>query len=142
MFAVMRAWNALGGEMSGKVPLEKVLGAMRVQPFRKGMDQWRRDDLPTLAMDDLTEHLATQLVCLFKAEAKGVRVASAFTPSQCGHPSRNGHASGNIRMKEFVRCYERVGCMVFDDSLFEEMVEEAWGLPPMAEQPGNAEFGY
>ena len=50
-----------------------------------------------VAMDDLAERTTLMLTSLLKSESKSVRNASAFTPSACGHASRNGHASGSVK---------------------------------------------
>ena len=37
------------------------------------------------------------------------------------------------RLKEFLRCYERLGGLVHDDSLFVDMVEQTWGLSSLSD---------
>eukprot|EP00282_Hemiselmis_andersenii_P008171 CAMPEP_0114126138 /NCGR_PEP_ID=MMETSP0043_2-20121206/9670_1 /TAXON_ID=464988 /ORGANISM="Hemiselmis andersenii, Strain CCMP644" /LENGTH=412 /DNA_ID=CAMNT_0001219103 /DNA_START=268 /DNA_END=1503 /DNA_ORIENTATION=- len=129
---VWRAWAALDEEGTGKVALDKMLARLSVPRYRKQMDQWRRDDVPAVSRDDLAERLAMQLVSLLRAESRNVKNSSSFMPSAAGRASRNNASHGTVRLREFERCYERLGCMVHDDTLFDELVSDAWGTPLLA----------
>ena len=52
----MRAWALFGSQGTrgldgeGRVPLDRILSAMRVEPYRKGLDFFRRDDVPHVSL--------------------------------------------------------------------------------------------
>lgn len=95
--AVMRAWESFGsdtGAGGGRVPLDQILAAMRVEPYRKGLDLQRRDDVPAVSAARPPLQALCECVFAFSAGTCAVFPRALAFPPLCAGAARDALRHG------------------------------------------------
>jgi hypothetical protein len=127
--AVKRLFMTFDPMGTGKIEIRQLLAHLRPQAFKNSLDPMSRVNI-AVSPDDLDEHLRGLLTATIQQKSKDVRIQTAFMPSAGCRAGRLGTLAGKVSLIELQDIYAALGCHVFDDGYFEELLEHMWDVPP------------